>query len=103
MKPGEEDEIRHQFQNRTGYLQENDITVSVDQSESLYQAIAQNGLEFPKIFEDGSFDYDELTQSLERLCSIFKWEIYEADTLGHVGKYSHKHGKLSWYQVILAQ
>lgn len=103
MKPGEEDEIRHKFQNRTEYLQENDITVSVDQSESLYQAIAQNGLEFPKIFEDGSFDYDELTQFLERLCSIFKWEIYEADTLGHVGKYSHKHGKLSWYQVILAQ
>ena len=103
MKPGEEDEIRHKFQNRTDYLQENDITVSVDQSESLYQAIAQNGLEFPKIFEDGSFDYDELTQSLQRLCSIFKWEIYEADTLGHVGKYSHKHGKLSWYQVILAQ
>lgn len=103
MKPGEEDEIRHKFQNRTDYLQENDITVSVDQSESLYQAIAQNGLEFPKIFEDGSFDYDELTQFLERLCSIFKWEIYEADTLGHVGKYSHKHGKLSWYQVILAQ
>lgn len=103
MKPGEEDEIRHKFQNRTDYLQENDITVSVDQSESLYQAIAQNGLEFPKIFEDGSFDYDELTQFLERLCSIFKWEIYEADTLGHVGKYSHKHRKLSWYQVILAQ
>lgn len=103
MKPGEEEEIRHQFQDRTGYLQENDITVSVDQSESLYQAIAQNGLEFPKIFKDGSFDYDELTQFLERLCSIFKWEVYEADTLGHVGKYSHKHGKLSWYQVILAQ
>lgn len=103
MKPGEEDEIRCQFQNRTDYLQENDITVSIDQSESLYQAIAQNGLEFPKIFEDGSFDYDELTRFLERLCSIFKWEIYEADTLGHVGKYSHKHGKLSWYQVILAQ
>ena len=103
MKPGEEEEIRHQFQVRTGYLQENDITVSVDQSESLYQAIAQNGLEFPKIFKDGSFDYDELTQFLERLCSIFKWEVYEADTLGHVGKYSHKHGKLSWYQVILAQ
>lgn len=103
MKPGEEEEIRRQFQSRTDYLQENDITVSVDQSESLYQAIAQNGLEFPKIFEDGSFDYDELTRFLERLCSIFKWEIYEADTLGHVGKYSHKHGKLSWYQVILAQ
>lgn len=103
MKPGEEDAIRQQFQNRTDYLQENDITVSVDQSESLYQAIAQNGLEFPKIFDDGSFDYDELTAFLERLCRIFKWEIYEADTLGHVGKYSHKHGKLSWYQVILAQ
>ena len=40
---------------------------------------------------------------LERLCKIFKWEIYESETLGHVGKYSKKHGKLSWYAVILSQ
>ena len=103
MKPGEEEKIRQNFINHTDFLQDNDITVSVDQSESLYQAIAQNGLEFPKVEKDGSFDYDELTAFLERLCKIFKWKIYEADTLGHVGKYSHKLGRLSWYQVILAQ
>ena len=96
MKPGEEEKIRQNYINRTDYLQENDITVSVYQSESLYQAIAHNGLEFLKVEKDGSFDDDELTAFLERLCGIFKWEIYEADALGHIGKYSHKHGRLSW-------
>ena len=105
MKPGEEEKIRDNFRNRTEYLQENDITVSVDQSESLYQAISDqtNPLEFPKVLDDGSFDYDELTAFLNRLCRIFKWDLYESETLGHIGKYSHKHGRLMWYQVILAQ
>ena len=102
MKPGEEEQIRAAFSNQE-FQQDDDITVSVDQSESLYQAIAFNGLEFPEIDADGKYDRDELMAFLERLCKIFKWEVYESDTLGHVGKYSHKHGKLSWYAVILGQ
>lgn len=102
MQPGDEDKIRELFSNQE-FQQDDDITVSVDQSESLYQAIAYNGLEFPKIDADGKYDKDELIDFLERLCKIFKWEVYEFDTIGHVGKTSHKHGKLSWYAVILGQ
>lgn len=85
MQPGDEDRIRELFSNQE-FQQDDDITVSVDQSESLYQAIAHNGLEFPKINVDGKYDKDELMDFLERLCKIFKWEVYEFDTLGHVGK-----------------
>ena len=38
MKPGEEEQIRAAFSNQE-FQQDDDITVSVDQSESLYQAI----------------------------------------------------------------
>lgn len=103
MQPGDEDKIRELFSATDAVVQDDDITVSVDQAESLYQAIANNGLEFPAIDDQGNFDYDELTAFLERLCRIFKWEIYESDTLGHVGRYSNAHGRLHWYQVILSQ
>ena len=39
---------------------------------------------------------------LEKLCRIFKWEIYEKQTLGHVSKQGN-HGLLRWYAVILSQ
>jgi superfamily II DNA/RNA helicase len=103
MHPGDEEKIREMFSRDGGIVQDDDITVSVDQTESLYQAIANNHLEFPAIDSMGNFDYDELTAFLERLCRIFKWEAYESDTLGHVGKYSQSHGRLHWYQVILSQ
>ncbi|WP_368488086.1 DEAD/DEAH box helicase [Clostridium sp. BJN0013] len=103
MNPGDEDKIRTLFASNEEYIQDDDITISVDQSESLYQAILQNGLEFPAVDEQGNFDSAQLLAFLERLCRIFKWEIYESETLGHVGKYSKKHGRLSWYAVILSQ
>jgi len=103
MQPGDEDKIRGLFSNTKAVSQDDDITVSVDQTESLYQAIANNKLEFPAIDDQGNYDYEELGAFLERLCRIFKWEIYEADTLGHVGRYSNAHGRLHWYQVILSQ
>lgn len=57
MKPGGKEKIRHNIINRTEFLQENDITVSVDQSESLYEAITSqsNPLEFPAVLVDSSF------------------------------------------------
>lgn len=103
MNPGDEDKIKELFTSREEFIQDNDITVSVDQSESLFKAIAEKNLEFPNVDDNGNFDSAQLVEFLERLCKIFKWEIYEADTLGHVGKYSKKHGKLKWYAVILSQ
>ena len=102
MQPGDEEKIRQLFSEKE-VKPDDDITVSIDQTESLYETIAFNGLEFPTVDENGKFDGKQLLPFLERLCGIFKWERYESDTLGHVGKNSQKHGKLSWYSVILSQ
>lgn len=70
---------------------DNDINISVDQVDNLTKAI-QCGLSYPK-----DFDYkNSLMPFLFKLKKIFKWEKYEADTLGN-------DGKLSWYAVILSQ
>jgi len=81
---------------------DDDINVSVDQTQNLHQAIAK-GLEYPKLKQDGSVDYRQLMEFLEKLCEIFKWEKYEPSTLGKRSKETNKHGMLRWYGVILAQ
>lgn len=80
---------------------DDDINVSVDQTNNLTVAIAK-GLKYPTLNEKGNVDYNELVEFLERLCKIFKWEIYEKQTLGNIGR-DGKHGKLRWYAVILSQ
>ena len=81
---------------------DDDINISIDQVENLTDAI-KIGLCYPNFNDRGHVDYKQLVSFLERLCSVFKWDKYEASTLGHVGKKSGKHGKLRWYAVILSQ
>jgi hypothetical protein len=81
--------------------QDDDINVSVDQSNRLIAAIA-GGLKYPYIDTDGYVDYGELMRFLERLCFVFKWERYEKDTLGYKGK-NGEFGRLRWYGIILSQ
>lgn len=81
---------------------DDDINISVDQLENLATAIAK-GLKYPEFSTDGKFDYNTMLQFLERLCGIFKWEIYEKSTLGYRTKQSQQLGKLRWYTVILLQ
>ncbi|GHU94722.1 hypothetical protein FACS1894208_06280 [Clostridia bacterium] len=81
--------------------QDDDINVSIDQSNRLMAAIA-GGLKYPFIDSEGYVDYDELMNFLERLCAIFKWERYEKDTLGFKGA-NGGHGRLRWYGIILSQ
>ncbi len=80
---------------------DDDINVSVDQTYNLTVAIA-GGLKYPALNEKGNVDYNELVDFSERLCKIFKWEIYEKQTLGKIGR-DGNHGKLRWYAVILSQ
>lgn len=81
---------------------DDDINVSVDQTENLTVAII-GGLSYPSIDEEtGYVDYNELIHFLERLCDIFKWETYERNSIGHVSKQG-THGKLRWYGVLLSQ
>lgn len=91
--------IRAAFSNKAI---DDDINISSDQVENLTIAIAK-GLSYPKLNALGNIDYKELVSFLEKLCEIFKWNKYEASTLGHTSKKTGKHGKLRWYAVILAQ
>lgn len=101
MKNGEEGKIRQLFSNSQDFIKENEVTLSADQYESLYEAIANNGLEFPKIDKDGRFDADELWDFLIRIAGIFKWSTYESGTLGY--KKGGQYSKLGWYRVVLSQ
>jgi hypothetical protein len=81
---------------------DDDINVSVDQTNNLTQAILK-GLQYPKLKDDNTVDYNRLMDFLERLCEIFKWDKYESATLGKRSRETDKHGMLRWYGVILAQ
>lgn len=99
LTPEIENSIRVAFSNKAT---DEDINISSDQVENLTSEIAK-GLTYPKLNALGHIDYKQLVSFLEKLCEIFKWEKYEASTLGHLGKKTGKHGKLRWYAVILAQ
>lgn len=103
MKPGNEEIIKSHFSERTKFMTDSDITVSVDQNESLYDAIAYNGLEFPAIDMNGRYDANELWDFLLRIAKIFKWKMYESYTLGAPGNDPNKYSSLSYYRVILGQ
>jgi hypothetical protein len=79
---------------------DDDINVSVDQTNNLTVAIAK-GLKYPALDAEGNVNYDSLMYFLEQICGIFKWEKYEQGTLGNVK--DGIHGKLRWYAVILSQ
>lgn len=82
--------------------QDDDINVSVDQAESLADAI-KAGLKYPQISQDGKFDYDTTLAFLERLASIFKWRNYDPETLGKTARGSNQLTLLRWYTVLLTQ
>ncbi|XVG96384.1 DEAD/DEAH box helicase [Eubacteriales bacterium KG125] len=96
-----EEKIREHF-NQGITKPDDDINVSVDQTENLTVAI-QNGLSYPTFDEDGHVSYEAIVIFLERLCKIFKWEKYEHKTLGYKNKDTGSHNKLRWYAVILLQ
>lgn len=73
---------------------DDDINVSLDQHINLRQAIAQ-GMEYPPI-TNGFFPHDMVYRFLLQLSRVFKWHIYESETLGHPNR-------LKWYAVILSQ
>lgn len=89
------------FSRREGQ-QDDDINVSVDQAEALTHAI-QAGLQYPQLSPNGKFSYDETLAFLQRLASIFKWRIYNPETLGKTTKGSDQLAMLSWYTVLLLQ
>lgn len=100
MTAQDEAAIQKSFQSKRNM--DDDINISVDQIDNLSAAIAK-GLSYPTFNAQGNIDYNELVAFLEKLYRIFKWDAYEAATLGHVSQRTGNHGKLRWYAVILAQ
>jgi len=71
---------------------DDDINVSVDQTQRLIIAI-NNGLQYPSLIND-KVDYDDLVDFLNKLSIIFKWPLYEKDTIG-------RGQSIKYYAVIL--
>lgn len=77
-----------------------DITLSYDQTESLQDAIA-NGLEYPKLTgENDDVDFEEVVRFMMRLRKIFKWDVYEKETIGREGV-QRIDSVIRWYSQIL--
>lgn len=94
--------IREHFSHSTTLPKpDDDINISVDQTKSLRQAIAL-GLKYPSM-EGNSFNHDELVYFLNKLCRIFKWNIYERKTLGHPSSKDGSYANLKYYATVLAR
>ena len=102
LSPEDEAAIAAAFAGREHSL-DDDINLSLDQTERLAREIRSGRLHYPAIRIGGKADYNELRNFLERLCDIFKWETYEYDALGFQNKSSGAHTKLSHYAFVLNQ
>lgn len=80
---------------------DDDINISVDQTENLYTAIS-NGKKYPDRNADGTFDYETVVKFLEELYVMFKWDKYESKSLGSISE-DGSHKALRYYAVILTQ
>ncbi|MBR5179845.1 MAG: DEAD/DEAH box helicase [Lachnospiraceae bacterium] len=79
---------------------DDDITMSYDQSESLHDAIV-NGLEYPLLSgENDDVDFEEVVRFMMRLRKIFKWDVYEKETIGREGT-NRIDSVIRWYSQIL--
>lgn len=77
-----------------------DITLSYDQAENLHDAIAK-GLQYPQLSgEDDDVDFEELVKFMMELRRLFKWDIYEKDTIGKPGN-EQLDSVIRWYSTIL--
>jgi hypothetical protein len=96
LTPADEEFIRNTFKDAE-VKPDDDINTSVDQTTSLIAAIRrkQNPLHYPDLV-NGKFVYDDVLAFLDELAEVFKWEEYEASTLG-------KPSLRRWYAVILCQ
>lgn len=77
-----------------------DITLSYDQAESLHDAIV-DGLSYPELKgEDDDVDFEQLVDFMMELRRLFKWDIYEKQTIGRPGT-TQLDSVIRWYSTIL--
>lgn len=72
-----------------------DITLSFDQSANLKKVI-ERGYEYPKLIGNtDEVDFEEVVSFLKLLSRVYRWDIYEKETIGKSGEV------LRWYANIL--
>lgn len=86
--------IKNAFK-KTDSEPDDDINISVDQTKSLYGAIA-NGLKYPALTPERKADYNTLMDFLTKLSKIFNWGKYDTADIGNSNR-------LKWYCVILCR
>ncbi len=101
LTPERIENIKEAFADRS-FKPDDDITISSDQRESLHEAI-RDGMHYPEFDDNGRVDFDEVKKFMHRLLKIFKWDVYERNTLGRFSKRKHEYSMLNWYTVILLQ
>lgn len=101
LTPEIEQTIAERFHDEEN-LDDEDITLSRDQIHTLRERI-NSGLQYPTIHRGGSANYEELYEFLVQLCEIFKWDTYEAETLGFRNKESGSLTRLRHYAFVLNQ
>lgn len=81
-----------------------DITLSYDQYDNLKDLIADEKYgKYPELSgEDDEADFEEVVDFLLRLRRVFKWDVYEKETIGKkINPNGKKGGILRWYATIL--
>ena len=77
-----------------------DITISHDQATNLHDAILR-GLHYPELQgEADDVDFEKVVDFMMTLRRLFKWDIYEKETLGKPGIY-RLDSVIRWYSTIL--
>lgn len=80
--------IRERMEKTEGF--DDSFTTTPDQDSRLYDAI-RKGTKYPHLEIGKTPDYGKLKEFMEKLMDIFRWDIYEPDTLGkrnQQGEYS---------------
>jgi len=93
----EERQIREKFSGENAKKTE-DISFSLDQEQSLSEAVALGELSYPKPHYSGSnphFNYDETLYFLKQISKVFQWNHYEKKLYGEDGT------KLRYYAQLL--
>ena len=103
LTPEKEETIRQIFLNAKAKTKpDDDINISVDQTKTLTEII-ENGAAYPSLAPDGLVNYNDVYNFLLTLSSVFKWQVYESKTLGHISKKNGTLASLRWYATILTQ
>jgi hypothetical protein len=80
---------------------DDDINISVDQTENLYMAV-KKGMHYPPKKSIDKFDHGSVVQFLEKLCNIYNWKKYECYKKGLIPPNGSTR-VFSYYATILIQ